>query len=413
MRIYSIFRHAVACLCGWLACALPPGASAQVAERVYRTDHRIDTARVRELRVELDNISFFKDNEYAGKFTKGYTLPGLWLQPKLVYYPSRNIQLEAGFHALIYHGANKYPSMAYQDIAVWKGDQYQKGVHILPYFRARMTLSERWHIVLGNLYGAANHRLIEPLYNPELNLTADPEMGLQVLYDSRPFDLDVWVNWQSFIFRQDVHQEAFTVGLSARVKYNDPSARFHFYSPVQALAQHRGGEIDTIYTHSVQTLMNGAVGAGVVWNTGHPLFRRAEAEVDIAGYYQQAGQLWPFDSGYGVYARAAVDIRDFRVKASYWRCDDFISLFGSPFYGAVSMVEEGAVFRRPRMVHLGAEYSRRFARGFSIGVEVDVYQHLSADWRDASGAWSSAGSATSFSAGVYMRVNPSFLLRRF
>ena len=81
--------------------------------------------------------------------------------------------------------------------------------------------------------------------------------------------------------------------------------------------------------------------------------------------------------------------------------------------GAVSMVEEGAVFRRPRMVHLGAEYSRRFARGFSIGVEVDVYQHLSADWRDASGAWSSAGSATSFSAGVYMRVNPSFLLRRF
>ena len=100
MRIYSIFRHAVACLCGWLACALPPGASAQVAERVYRTDHRIDTARARELRVELDNISFFKDNEYAGKFTKGYTLPGLWLQPKLVYYPSRNIQLEAGFHAL-------------------------------------------------------------------------------------------------------------------------------------------------------------------------------------------------------------------------------------------------------------------------------------------------------------------------
>ena len=167
--------------------------------------------------MELDNISFFKDNEYTGKFTKGYSLPGLWVQGKAVYYPLRNIKLEAGVHMLIYHGANKYPSMAYQDIAYWKGDQYQKGVHVLPLFRAQMALSDHVNIVLGNIYGASNHNLIEPLYNPELNLTCDPEAGLQLLYDSKAFDLDVWVNWQSFIFREDVHQEAFTVGISSRV----------------------------------------------------------------------------------------------------------------------------------------------------------------------------------------------------
>ena len=60
--------------------------------------------------------------------------------------------------------------MAYLDIADWKGNQYQKGSHILPYFRAQVALSERFNIVFGNLYGAANHRLIEPLYNPDLNL---------------------------------------------------------------------------------------------------------------------------------------------------------------------------------------------------------------------------------------------------
>ena len=158
--------------------------------------------------------------------------------------------------------------MAYQDIAHWKGDQYQKVSHALPWFRAQVALSDHVNIVLGDLYGAANHNLIEPLYNPELNMVADPEMGLQLLYNSRRFDLDVWVNWESFIFREDIHQEAFTVGLSTRFKFNDPDSRFHFYAPLQVLVQHRGGELDTILTNSVRTLMNGAVGIGGVWNTG-------------------------------------------------------------------------------------------------------------------------------------------------
>ena len=203
----------------WLVGALWQGVvRAQGTEGAYISDPHIATERVRQLSVELDNLSFFKDNEYAGKVVKGYSLPGFWLQPKLVYYPLERVKLELGAHLLVYHGANKYPSMAYQDIAQWKGNQYQKGTHILPYFRAQMALSEQVDVVLGNLYGAANHRLIAPLYNPELNLTCDPEMGLQVLYRTRRFDLDAWVNWQSFIFKEDTHQEAFTVGLSGRVK---------------------------------------------------------------------------------------------------------------------------------------------------------------------------------------------------
>ena len=193
---------------------------------MFKSDHRIDR-KEGQLSVELDNISFFKDNEYTGSIMKGYSLPGFWIQPKAVFYPLGNIKLELGVHMLRYWGAKKYPSLAYQDIAEWKGDQYQHGFHVLPFFRAQMALSDHVNIVLGDIYGGANHNLIEPLYNPELNLTADPEAGLQLLYDSRRFDLDVWVNWESFIFREDTHQEAFTVGLSGRYKLNDPDARFH------------------------------------------------------------------------------------------------------------------------------------------------------------------------------------------
>ncbi len=387
---------------------------AQIAERVYQTDYHIDPEKKGELLIEVDNISFFKDNEYTGRIMKGYSLPGFWIQPKAVFYPLGNIKLELGAHMIRYWGAKKYPALAYQDIAEWKGEQFQHGFHVLPFFRAQMALSDHVNVVLGDIYGGANHRLIEPLYNPELNLTADPEAGLQVLYDSRHFDLDVWVNWESFIFHGDTHQEAFTVGLSGRYKLNEPDARFHFYVPIQALAQHRGGEIDTIYTQSVQTLMNGAIGVGGVWNTGNRVVKNVNVELDYAGYYQQAGNLWPYESGSGLYLRASTDISDFRIKAAYWKSDKFLSMFGSPFYGAMSISDEGVTFDGQNMIYFGAEYSKSFGKGFSIGVDVDVYQHLSVNqYGPGVNEMKKSGSATSFSAGVYFRINPSFLIKRF
>lgn len=388
--------------------------AAQISERVFKSDYHIDPEKKGQLSVELDNISFFKDNEYTGTIMKGYSLPGLWIQPKVVFYPLANIKLEAGAHLLRYWGATKYPSLAYQDIAKWKGDQFQHGFHAVPFFRAQMALSDHVNIVLGDIYGGANHDLIEPLYNPELNLTADPEAGLQLLFDSRRFDLDAWVNWESFIFNGDTHQEAFTVGLSSRYKMNDPESRFHFYMPLQALVQHRGGEIDTIYSNSVQTLMNGAVGAGAVWNTGNPIFRNVNLEFDVAGYYQQAGIIWPHNKGTGFYVRASADIYDFRVKTSYWNSHKFISMFGSPFYGAVSTAREGVTYDGQSLVYLGFEYSRSFGKGFSMGVDVDIFQHLPVNmYEPGKEGTSISGRATSFSAGVYLRVNPSFLIKSF
>ena len=128
---------------------------AQIPDRVFKTDFQIDPEKKGELSVEFDNLSFFKDDEYTGSFMKGYTLPGLWLQAKAVYYPLEMLKLEAGVHLQRFWGANRYPNMAYQDIAHWKGDQYQKGFHALPWFRAQVALSDHVNIVLGDLYGAA------------------------------------------------------------------------------------------------------------------------------------------------------------------------------------------------------------------------------------------------------------------
>ena len=40
---------------------------AQVEDKVYKTDYRLNADDSKSLFVELDNISFFKDNEFAGE----------------------------------------------------------------------------------------------------------------------------------------------------------------------------------------------------------------------------------------------------------------------------------------------------------------------------------------------------------
>lgn len=383
-----------------------------MAEAVCGSDYNINPDNAGALLGELDNISFFKDNEFGGTVMKGYSLPGLWLQPKVVFYPLKNIKLELGAHGLIYSGAYQFPNYAYKDISTWKGHQFQRGTHILPFFRAQLALSHV-NLVLGNIYGGANHRLIEPLYNQELNLTADPESGFQLLYDLPRFHLDAWVNWQSFIFKTDDHQEAFTVGLSSEIRLNRPDAYFHYYIPVQAVIQHRGGEQDTLTTESVQTLMNMATGAGIDWNVNRRVLKQVNVEVDVTGYYQQSGTLWPFDSGVGLYAKAAMTLGDFRVKGGYWACKDYISLLGIPYLGAVSTKKEGAFYNDAQTAFASVEYMRRFGKHYAFGAKVDVYYSMPGTMTDKGGQMIHAAPTTNFSFGVYLRANPSFLIKKF
>lgn len=386
---------------------------AQVEERICRSDYHVDSTKVGELSVELDNISFFKDNEFTGSVMKGYTLPGMWLQPKAVFYPLHNMKMELGMHALIYDGAYKYPNYAYQDIAEWKGGQYQKGFHLLPFFRAQLALPHV-NFVFGDIYGGDNHRLILPLYNPELNLTSDPEMGFQILFDATHWHLDSWVNWQSFIFNDDTHHEAFTFGLSSFYKLNDEESKVHTYFPLQITIQHRGGEQDTVSTNRVQTLMNGSIGGGLTWNTGCQSFKHVNLEAHLLGYYQQSGHKWPLTKGWAWYTQATVDLGSYlRFRAGYFYGDNFISLFGIPYFGTVSTNVEGAIYDRVHTGYLSFEYSHTFARHFAFGVKANAYLVNTGAMTRPDGTTEGKANSTNFAFGAYLRMNPSFLLKKF
>ncbi len=389
-----------------LAVAVMTPATAQdLATRMATESHVPDVSRTGRFGVEVDALTFFKDNEFGSEHARGYTLPGVRLQPTVSYQPLPQVRLQAGFNALIYDGAGKYPCYAYHDIGRWKGNQYQRGAHVLPFFRVQAQMG-CVQVVMGNIFGGANHRLLEAIYNPEVNLTQDPEAGFQLMVDASRYRMDAWVAWQSYIFEEDTHQEAFTIGVSQRIALTDTARRWHAYIPVDVLAQHRGGEQD-ITDMGVQTLVNGAVGAGLRWRAGSRLLRTLTAEAALLGSWQQSGHLWPFDTGWGGSVDIGADLSGgFHLKAGFMAARRFAALYAVPFHSTVSQKHEGARYSHTAVPHVALEWCRAFADDYQFGVKLDAYPTHSGRLTMADGTTMPAAWHANFAFGAYMRCRP-------
>lgn len=431
-------------------------ANAQVLDRVFIEEADIKSLPLNSLRLEVDASAFFHDNEYDSKIQDGYTLPGGRLTPHLSYNPIKQINIEAGASMLFYNGTNRYPNFAYHDIATWKGSQYQHGVHALPWLRLQASL-ENVDVVVGSIYGGANHRLIAPLYNPEQHLSTDPEMGVQILVHRPRFQLDTWVNWQSYIFKYDDHQEAFTVGTTARIQWGrrKPShflsvitgkSVLRFFTPIQLLIQHRGGEQD-VTNMGVQTLCNASAGLGVEWTPSpRPSFRKKNHnwtrtsplnsfifQSNVLGSYQQAGKLWPYETGFAAHAGLSTEwMEHLTVDADYlYAPKQFASLFGNPFFSTFSMLDGGTqvnadgtlsgqyqqLYNKSHTLRIGLGYHHTFAKAYTLGASAELFNINARECHNENTVQSNGTNGKlkefNFSFGIYLRVSPSFILKKF
>lgn len=396
--------------------------NADMARRMGYQPYRVDSTQTKTLGIELEALAFFKDNEFDGNVQRGYSLPGVRLQPRLTYTPIDEIKLELGIHATIYSGANKYPCYVFHDIATWKGDQYQSGAHLLPFFRATARFKSIT-LAVGDIYGGATHGFVEPMYNPELILTDDPEMGFQMIVDTKRWHSDLWMNWQSYIFEESNHQEAFTVGWTQNINVWKRTKEDRSHSldiPIQLVIQHRGGEQDNTKM-GVQTIANGALGMGYEYKApGNRIVTGVQAEVMALYCLQQSGNLWPFKNGPALWVKASVDfIRDLRVTAGFFSAKDFCSLYGSQYFGTLSTKRAGGRFDGMNTGLISLEYSRTFANAYTIGANLKAYIYktgslaLPADDTHPEPYTIPGEFRTPFSFGVYFRCSPSFVLKRF
>ena len=388
-----------------------------ITQSLYTDNYTINPDDKGALGLSIDNISFLRNNESDGDVQDGYTVPGFRLMPRVTFQPSPIVRLEGGISLLRYWGADKYPNYAYQDIAEWKSDSYQHGFHFLPFFRAQIQPIPQINIVLGSLYGGGNHRLIEPLYNPELNYTADSETGIQFLYNSRVAHLDAWVNWESFIFKNDKHKEALTIGGSACLHITDPKSFFYVGIPVQALVIHHGGEIDSIGDKKIISLANGATGLRFQTNFDNEVFKNISLDVMGAGYQSFSREKDEEDlfytKGWGFYSNLTFQVWNLNVKMAYWRSGDFINLFGNQVFGNVSQTIPDRTFPKTEVFNPGLKYEQCFGNGFYLGADVEFfYNPKLIAYRDNEIAIKTSKSF-GWSTGLYLRINPSMILKKY
>ena len=57
-----------------------------------------------KLMVHIGNKNFFKNNEYFNPLNEGLTLPGVIIEPTLIYYPGSTTRIEGGVSFLKYFG---------------------------------------------------------------------------------------------------------------------------------------------------------------------------------------------------------------------------------------------------------------------------------------------------------------------
>lgn len=386
-------------------------AQSVVSESLFTDDYNIDSEKNGTWGLSIDNISFLHNLETDGDILQGYTLPGFRINPRLVYQPTEIVRLEAGLSLLRYWGADKYPNYAYQDISEWKADGYQHGFHVLPFFRAQIQPIPQINIVLGHIYGGSTHGLIEPLYNPELNLTADPEMGAQFLYNSRVAHFDTWVNWESFTFRNDVHNEVVTVGNSTCLHITNPQSFFYLGIPFQAFIVHHGGEID-MDTEGTLTLANGSAGLRFGFNIDNDIFKHVGLDIMGAGYKANFTKVPLFyDQGWAVYSNLNFQIHDFDLEMTIWRSGDFINLYGNPVFGNMSTAVAGRNFPRTLVYNPRLKYEHEFGSGYYVGARVEYFHNPRLLGYD-SYIPLDVNNSFNWVSGLYLRINPSIIFNK-
>ena len=98
----------------------------------------------------------------------------------------------------------------------------------------------------------------------------------------------------------------------------------------------------------------------------------------------------------------------------YFTANKFISMFGDPFFGSISTKNPGLLYQNPSTLYFSFEYSHTFAPGYSLGASFDIYQQMPCGANDINQKTvHDIKAATSFAAGVYLRINPSFILKSF
>jgi hypothetical protein len=269
--------------------------------------------------LSLKNINFIKNNEYFNPVIEGYTLIGYFIQPAIVYSPSKKVRLLLGTHLLNYSGADRISQAKLV-------------------FSTTYNFSENTFLTLGTLNGADKHRMLDPHFNNERIYTANLEEGLQFVTENDHIFSDTWINWENFIFKGDTTREIFTFGESFRYTSARISDILQIEIPVQLQFKHFGGQISN-YDEHVETYFNFASGLRINFDINRGRMGTAGIEYlqFINNELTKTGDNGVI-RGYASWFRFHYNYKVIYFGSYYWKGHNFFAPNGNAIYTSVSTV---------------------------------------------------------------------------
>ena len=294
-------------------------AFSQEGPRIISNYEHGDSPATGKLMVEINNLNFFKDNEFKSKYTDGYTLTGMWIRPKLLYYPDKKFRLELGGQVLAYNGREDYK--------------------LYPWFSAVYMPTKNITFRMGNLNQDQNHGLAEPVMDSEHILKDKPEAGIQAKFNFARWNADFWIDWQKMIFKGDPYKERFVFGTAGRVTlFQNENKKLSM--PIVFTGLHEGGEID-VAPGPAQTHIIVSEGLKYEYETGGALIKSGRLECSfLQSTYPQNETALPGKSGIGFFIQTAMNTDYGTFASGYWQGNRFFTPLGMPLYqnGAIGQV---------------------------------------------------------------------------
>jgi hypothetical protein len=284
---------------------------AQEGSGIFVSDEPFAPQKTGNLFLAVDNLNFFKNNEYKSKYVDGYTLTGAWIRPKLIYYPDKKFRFEIGGQILGYTGREEFK------LYPWFAAVYQPTNHIT--FR------------MGNLNQDQNHGLSEPVFNGERIYKERPESGIQVKFEEKRWNADLWIDWQKMIFKGDPYKERFVFGAAGGVTLLRNEKK-KLFIPIVFNGIHEGGEIDDA-PGLAQTHIVVSEGLRYEYSTGGSLVKSGRLEFSfLQSTYPLHETALPGKSGVAFFIQTAMNTDYGTFGSGYWQGNHFFTPLGMPLY---------------------------------------------------------------------------------
>ncbi|VAW27887.1 hypothetical protein MNBD_BACTEROID07-753 [hydrothermal vent metagenome] len=337
------------------------------------------------LNFRFESSSFFKNNEYFDNYAYGYTGLGFYAKPTLEYYFSPKIKVSAGVYLLKYSGRDNF-------------------TQAIPILSVQYKMAKSLELVMGNIYGTANHQLAEPLFRYDRYFQSHIEYGLQFLLNTATIHSDLWLSWEHYIMVGDTAQEHLLAGSSSVFKVMRNRRGFSLSIPLQFLVAHKGGQLAPPPHKPMSTILNALTGAKLTYRFNNESSIDFEPQLLLYEglHLPDPGEpnAQPFKNGWGSYTKLTFHYRGLHVLAGYWYAERFIAPHGEYLFQSVSEINPNFSQAKRELVTTKIWFNKTIYRSIKIEARFENYYDLMSHKLD-------------YSYGLYIVMNESFFLTKY